>query len=1271
MVLKQETAPFQATQASLINAEMISFLGIVLLCLGILPCSIPSVSADERDDQFENQIRPVLAATCFGCHGDPKVSGELRVDSREALLSGGDSGPSIVPGSPETSLLMKAIQRHDDVSAMPPDNDKALRPEQLAAFEKWIREGAYWPATVAPFERAEHWAFKPMETQDPPQVPSTKNAIDAFIRAKQSAAEASHAPQADKIALIRRATFDLTGLPPTVEEIQDFAMDHSDDAFAKVVDRLLASQEYGRRWGRHWLDVVRYADTAGETADYPVPLAWRYRNYVIDSFNADKPYDQFIQEQIAGDVFADLAPRDRYAEQVTATGYLAISRRFGFDSENYHHLTIQDTIDNLGQTVLGLSLGCARCHDHKFDPVSMQDYYGLYGIFDSSRYSFPGSEQKQKTRSMVPLLPPDEATPKWRAFDQRVATLATSLENRKQPTPAAILRSLQDMDGDFEMQAPAAGGSNGVLVSPWLYAGKIAVTNAAQSPFKNLYARGKVGASIPADGGKYRIAQSVYPHRTPTTCPSVYVNLDFRVEANSKATGVHRFWIGSLDRGPALLVHVGAETVSLQRGEKSETIGKIESNQWHNLQLQWDWVEGVVDSTLTSGGASHKVAFADMTATNGAIAIDGVVLECDSELAAPAIEYDNLGVQDNALSPATVDVTRDDQNQDKIDLVDLERQFSDLVGMGGDFELQTEGQPPEKPWNPGPNSVVRIASRAQSEFTNVFPLGGLGVHMPNRAEYDGFGLTLPMPWTLKTSEQLFATFDMRIADVTNGSDGSWRFYIGHGPGNSAAVELFFNGKQFFHRSGDSRDPVQPLAFGAWNQIQLTLDLRSKRYQGVLRAGPSSIPFEGDFASGWDGTVDYSFIDSYGHLGGVRPAIDVDNYEIRSSRFDNDSQPSLLSSASGVSEKIERVNDLKNKMTAIRSKISGEMEELNRLLVEGPFEMAYGVTEGTPHSVPIQLRGEPTLAGDMVPRGFLQVLGQETLPPEAAGSGRMQLARWLTRSDNPLTARVMVNRIWQYHFGTGLVKTPNDFGLRGLAPTHPELLDYLATEFVRARWSVKSMHRMIMLSETYQQSSTSPTSESDVRNLYTHFARRRLSAEEIRDAILMVSGELDRETGKDHPFPSPISWGFSQHGPFNAVYDHNKRSVFLMTQRLKRHPYLALFDGPDPNASTADRMGTTVPTQALYFLNDSFVYAKSEAWARRILGRQESPVPNIEMAYTMAFGRSPTALEQRHASKFLDAYKAELSSIAKDNLGVASLAAFLRTLLASNEFLYLD
>ena len=186
---------------------------------------------------------------------------------------------------------------------------------------------------------------------------------------------------------------------------------------------MLASPQYGERWGRHWLDLVRYADTAGETADYPVPVAWRYRNWVIDAFNADKPYDEFLREQIAGDILARRGPRELYAGRVTATGYLAISRRFGFDSENYHHLTIQDTIDTLGQTVLGLTLGCARCHAHKFDPVSMDDYYALYGIFESTRYAFPGSEQKQKSRALVPLVPPEESLPKWRDFDARVAWL--------------------------------------------------------------------------------------------------------------------------------------------------------------------------------------------------------------------------------------------------------------------------------------------------------------------------------------------------------------------------------------------------------------------------------------------------------------------------------------------------------------------------------------------------------------------------------------------------------------------------------------------------------------------------------------------------------------------------------------------------------------------------------------------------------------------------------------------------------------------------------
>jgi hypothetical protein len=325
-----------------------------------------------------------------------------------------------------------------------------------------------------------------------------------------------------------------------------------------------------------------------------------------------------------------------------------------------------------------------------------------------------------------------------------------------------------------------------------------------------------------------------------------------------------------------------------------------------------------------------------------------------------------------------------------------------------------------------------------------------------------------------------------------------------------------------------------------------------------------------------------------------------------------------------------------------------------------------------------LRGEPSQLGDEVPRGFIKVLGNDTLPQNTAGSGRVELAKWLTRPDNPLTARVMVNRIWQYHFGQGLVKTPNDFGVRGLPPTHSELLDYLALEFVRNGWSIKSMHRLIMLSSTYQQSSSPvPTQiESkpvsvDTHNLYTQFHRRRLSAEEIRDSILSISGELDREPAKEHPFPSPIDWGYTQHGPFTAIYDHNKRSIYLMTQRLKRHPYLALFDGADPNSTTAVRMGTTVPTQALYFLNDPFIYSKSDAWARRLFEQFESTSQRIESAYATALARWPTPSELASASEFIECYKAELATVAKKNVEVTSLAALLRTLFASNEFLHID
>lgn len=1243
---------------------------IWLVCLQIV--SATAVHADERDDFFEAKIRPVLAETCFRCHGDTKTGGGLRVDSRSLLLKGGESGPTIVPGQPEDSLLIRAIRREADVSAMPPEKDKALRADQVADFVKWIRDGARWPEKTAKFVTVKHWSLEPVRDVPLPVVKDAtwgQTSVDRFIRAEQEASGVKPAPPADKLTLIRRATFDLTGLPPTPEDIASFLRDTSPQAFETVIDRLLKSPAYGERWGRHWLDVVRYADTAGETADYPVPLAWRYRNYVIDAFNTDKPYDEFLREQIAGDILALEGPPERYAERVTATGYLAVSRRFGFDSENYHHLTIQDTIDTLGQSVLGLSLGCARCHDHKFDAVTMTDYYGLYGIFDSSRYAFPGSEQKQKFRAMAPLLPPGESQPQWRAFDQRVAALATRLTQQKQSVPAAVLRSLADMDGDFELQAPAAGGSNGVLVPPWLYEGKIAVTNGSQSPFQHLYPQGRVGASIAAGLGNYRLSQSIHPRRSIANSTTLHVNLDFRVGAPDVAfPGSHRFTLGAYGSAPAVEVVITSSDVSFHVDQKPQRVAALAPNQWHNLQLGLDLQNRTVSGRVGTPGATtdfNGIPFA--SASTGVL--DRVVLESvDKEnTKLPAIDYDNIGVQDSPLAPVSIEATSSGATTAGPDVAAITEQLRGLAGIDGDFELQATDTPPSSPWGPGPNSVVKVTAKSQSPFMNLFPPGERGLHMPNRVEYDGFGMSLPVVKPDKEG-RVFASFDFRCANKDAGGSGSWRYYLGHGPGNSAAVELFFNGQEFSRRSADAREPVAPLTIGEWYQVQIALNLRAKTYTGTLSSRTGRTEFTGQLASGWDGTLDYTFIDSYGHLGGVRPGLDADNFVIGDQPLATLDAPPVSIADDARTVRKQQIAELRQQLTALQTQLDRDRKDLETLLIDGPFAMAYGMAEGTPHNVRMQMRGEPSHPGDVVPRGFVKALGGTPLPTETSGSGRLELAQWLTRPEHPLTARVMVNRIWQYHFGRGLVKTPNDFGVRGMAPTHPELLDHLATHFVRSGWSIKALHKLIMLSATYQQATGTDAAMVD---LYRGFSRRRLTAEEIRDAILMVSGELDPTPGREHPFPPAIQWGYTQHGPFSAVYDHNRRSVYLMTQRLKRHPFLALFDGPDPNASTADRLGTTVPTQALFFLNDPFIHDKADRWAVRLMSASPDDKKQLEQAWRTVVGRPPSTVEQTEALEFLTTYRAELAATGADNAERRALAAYLRTLLGSNEFLHVD
>lgn len=759
---------------------------------------LPAVArADAKSDFFEAKIRPVLATHCFECHGH-KVKGGLKLDSRAAILKGGDSGPAIVPGKPKESLLLTAVRHVDEELKMPPK--KKLPGHIVTDLKLWIREGAVWPEGKAigfatgkiTDEQREHWAYQPLRG-----IPATtadgESFIDARVRSRLKEQGLQSMGLADRRTLIRRVTFDLTGLPPTPAEVDAFVDDEKPGAWHRVIERLLASPRYGERWGRHWLDLVRYADTAGDAADYPVPEAYKYRNYVIDAFNKDKPYHQFVREQIAGDQLPAANDNQRW-EQMIATGYIAVSRRIGVSPHNLKHITIEDTLNNLGKTFLGLTIGCARCHDHKFDPIPTADYYALYGIFNSSVYPHAGAEHSPYRHSFVYRMGQDKADEMLKPFRDKLAPL-----NKKERDQYNLYQSFQ-----------------------------------------------------------------------------------------------------------------------------SEVVEK-------GLTRRGVWAE-------------------------------------------------------------------------------LEK--------------------------------IRAQRTAMAE-------------------------TFPNP-----------------------------------------------------------------------------------------------------------------------------------------------------------------------------------------------EIAYAIVDGPTADAQIHNQGDPKDTGSLVRRGFLQILGGQKLPANAKGSGRLQLAQWMTDPSNPLTARVMANRIWHYHFGRGLVSTPSDFGVRGTAPTHPQLLDLLAKHFIESGWSVKSMHRLILHSRTYRLAATEHAGNlaKDPENHYLWRAnRRRLDAEQLRDAILTFSGQLDLSRGGRHPFPHRLSYFYRQHEPFQEKYTSNRRSVYLMQPRIKKNPFLDLFDGPDGGLHVGDRKSTITTLQALYFLNSEFVHQQAAAISKRL------PEPDrVQQLYQLIFNRPANKMEMAFAIKYF--------AQSKDD---KRWAGYVRSMLGSNEFLFVD
>lgn len=995
--------------------------------LAVLLLLMQSAAADERF--FETSIRPLLAERCLGCHSAAtgKTQGGLALDTKSGWQKGGDSGPAIVPGDVDRSLLIRAVLYHDDGPQMPPaDAGGKLRDAEIALLTQWVQQGAFDPRTemarrggLTESQIRNWWSFQPPKAIAVPEISGGGNEIDRFILQKLAAAGLKPAPEADRRTLIRRVTYDLTGLPPTADEVDAFLADQSSTAWQNLVERLLQSPRYGEHWGRHWLDVVRYADTAGENTDHPIPDAWRYRNWVISAFNNDLPYDQFVRDQIAGDLIHAGGSAEEYAAGVTGTGFLAIARRFDHDSDKFMHLTFEDAIDTMGQAFLGLSVACARCHDHKFDPITAHDYYALYGILNSTRFAFPGCEAKQQPRDLIPLLPPDAWEKVVQPFDQQMSALD------------AELKLLQDR----QMSAVAAFRDTAAAATELLAEG------------------------IVADGGNAALSDAAGNPLSPITISSGQM-LQLIIDPDN---------------------NYGADTTQIE-WQIAEVAGQ---------QRSWQLTDDVITDFLAANPHSDR--------------------------------YGN---------PATW-LFLDARGGPSL-LTDSVRDSSGTTGL--------------LVWRTGDNPSVFVNATEQS-------------------------LNL---WTPLPPKSLF---------VHPAQDG-------------------------------------PVAV-AWIS-----------------------PFDGQ-------------VQIRGHVIDAHPG-----------------------GPNGVRWRLERhtsnLSIAVQQLAGFSKQRQPLLTQREQLLARAPArEMAYGVTEGNPGNVRMHLRGDPEKQGDEIQRRWLEILGGH-LVPEGAGSGRRQLAEWLTDPANPLVARVIVNRIWQKHFGKGLVSTPNDFGTRGHQPTHPELLDWLALRFQETDWSVKAMHRLILHSATWRQASLATAQTDSERSreidpanqLYWRFDRRRLSAEELRDSLLLASGELDTTPGGPHPIPPSSTWSFSQHVPFSGVPETNKRSVYLLTLRNRRHPFLGLFDGADPNATTPVRQVTTVPTQSLYFMNDEFFHGRSVVLAQKLLENPDE-VSRLTDLFRTLLQRSPTPSERQTIKRFLDEYQIAVQDLPAAEQTAAVWAAAARLLMSSNEFLYPD
>jgi mono/diheme cytochrome c family protein len=891
-----------------------------LALLGALASVASAQTPTDKAAFFESKIRPLLLKNCSSCHGGSQSKGNLSLETAAGWKKGGYSGPAVVPGDPAKSVLIQRVK--STTNPMPPNG--RLSADEIAALEAWVKMGAPEPVATSPHsarltgisdKARAHWAFQPLQNPVPPKVAGVKSNIDAFVRGKLAEKGLKPAAPASRATLIRRAYYDLIGMPPSVEEVRAFLSDKSPDAWAKVIDGLLASPHYGERWGRHWLDSARYSDTTGllnggaknRFADFRYANAWTYRDWVVSALNKDLPYDQFLTLQLAAD---KLPVSQSDPKQLAALGFLTVGKRFQDNNDQ-----IDERIDTVTKATLGLTVSCARCHDHKFDPIPTADYYSLHGVFASI-------DEPEELPAVAPSTDPEQKAD----YEQKLSALL--IRGRRDYFDYAAYRQAEFL------KAPTA----------WL--------QAAQGNPRSK----ETGDILEAAG-------------LPSNLQS-------------------RYLIGALRARP-----------------DHPVLGPLARLMRTNPQM------------LRRGG--------------------------------PQLLNRLLGNRDGqAFNPIVV------------------------------RELQSAQ----------PKTPAEVAAVYGKLYERLAP---------------------------KARELLQARRDSK---TPAGMD-------------TATVQLL-----------EVPFPLPPA-----ESIQSTEKLRelAAKFQADPRAA-ARFPFN-----------EINQLDIT-HPGAPGCAMVVrDSEEARDSR--------------------------------------------------------------------ILIRGERARPGDVAPRRFLECLSGPSRTNFTEGSGRLDLARAIVSPSNPLTARVAVNRIWMHHFGQGFVRTTDDLGNQSEKPSHPELLDWLAFRFIKDGWSLKKLHRIVMLSETYQQSSDTNLAfeKVDAQNrLLWRSNLRRLDFESIRDSLVHLTGKLDPTIGgkpvniTDEPY----------------IY---RRSIYGYIDRLFLSDLLTQFDVSDPNAPNTGRISTIVPQQALFFMNSPMAVDV----ARQVAGRPEvatatTEAEKIRATYLILFQRSPRPEEVQLGQQFL-------------------------------------